>query len=146
MAPSVNDPLGLLSDFEPAPGRTGRLVSLPALERKGYGPVSRLPVSLRIKDGKALLGKPLQFEERGAELKIEGGFELGLHPDLSKLRPGAGGAVAYWGVRDAGSELQRLLALGARELDREAFAEWRKRPPLKPVTLGALIPQGEPRT
>jgi aconitate hydratase len=48
MAPIVNDPLGLLSDFEPAPGRTGRLVSLPALERRGYGPVSRLPVSLRI--------------------------------------------------------------------------------------------------
>jgi aconitate hydratase len=42
------DPLGLHSSFEPSPGVTGRLVSLPLLERKGFGPVSRLPVSLRI--------------------------------------------------------------------------------------------------
>jgi aconitate hydratase len=34
--------------FEIAAGRTGRLVSLPALEEEGFGPVSRLPVSLRI--------------------------------------------------------------------------------------------------
>jgi aconitate hydratase len=44
----MHDPLGALAPFEPAPGRTARLVSLPALERKGFGPVSRLPVSLRI--------------------------------------------------------------------------------------------------
>ncbi|HSN91847.1 MAG TPA: aconitase family protein, partial [Anaeromyxobacteraceae bacterium] len=44
----MHDPLGAVAPFEPAPGRTGRLVSLPALERKGFGPVSRLPVSLRI--------------------------------------------------------------------------------------------------
>ncbi|HEY6098931.1 MAG TPA: aconitase family protein, partial [Anaeromyxobacter sp.] len=44
----MNDPLGALSIFEPAPGRTARLVSLPALEGKGYGALSRLPVSLRI--------------------------------------------------------------------------------------------------
>jgi aconitate hydratase len=42
------DPLGILRSFEIAPGRTGQLVSLPALEQKGFGPVSRLPVSLRI--------------------------------------------------------------------------------------------------
>jgi aconitate hydratase len=42
------DPLGATRTFEIAPGRTGRLVSLPALEEKGFGPVSRLPVSLRI--------------------------------------------------------------------------------------------------
>lgn len=46
-----------------------------------------------------------------------GGFELGLQPDLAVLRPGAGGAVAYWGVRDAGAAFQRLLELGARELE-----------------------------
>lgn len=44
-----------------------------------------------------------------------GGFELGLDPDVSKLRPGAGGAVAYWGVPDARAAFQRLLELGARE-------------------------------
>ncbi len=44
----MNDPLGAIASLELAPGRTGRLVSLPALERKGFGPISRLPVSLRI--------------------------------------------------------------------------------------------------
>jgi aconitate hydratase len=44
----MTDPLGAVTQFEISPGRTGRLVSLPALERKGFGPVSRLPVSLRI--------------------------------------------------------------------------------------------------
>src|SRR5512138_473907 len=42
------DPLGAVRSFEISPGRTGRLVSLPALEERGFGPVSRLPVSLRI--------------------------------------------------------------------------------------------------
>jgi aconitate hydratase len=44
----MRDPLGALAPFEPSPGEEGRLVSLPALERRGFGPVSRLPVSLRI--------------------------------------------------------------------------------------------------
>ena len=43
----MNDPLGLVIPF-PISARTGRLVSLPELERRGFGPVSRLPVSLRI--------------------------------------------------------------------------------------------------
>src|SRR4051794_17380943 len=42
------DPLGALRSFEISPGRTGRLVSLPALEEQGFGAISRLPVSLRI--------------------------------------------------------------------------------------------------
>ncbi len=44
----MSDPLGVAASFEISPGRSGALVSLPALEAKGYGPVSRLPVSLRI--------------------------------------------------------------------------------------------------
>jgi aconitate hydratase len=44
----MNDPLGLVAPYPIAPGRQGRLVSLPELERRGFGPVSRLPVSLRI--------------------------------------------------------------------------------------------------
>jgi predicted enzyme related to lactoylglutathione lyase len=41
-----------------------------------------------------------------------GGFELGLVPDGA---PGAGGAVAYWGVDDIEAEVKRILALGASE-------------------------------
>ena len=44
----MTDPLRLVTPFPIAPGRTGRLVSLPELERRGFGPVSRLPVRLRI--------------------------------------------------------------------------------------------------
>ncbi len=40
----MNDPLGLVTSFSISPGRPGRLVSLPELERRGFGPVSRLPV------------------------------------------------------------------------------------------------------
>jgi aconitate hydratase len=43
----MHDPLGAVVPFD-AGGSPGRLVSLPELERRGYGPVSRLPVSLRI--------------------------------------------------------------------------------------------------
>ena len=43
-----------------------------------------------------------------------GGFELGLDPDTSNVKPG-NNAVAYWGVSDAKAAYARLLALGARE-------------------------------
>lgn len=42
-----------------------------------------------------------------------GGFELGLDPDTSKARPGAGGTVAYWGVQSAEQAWARLMELGA---------------------------------
>ena len=42
-----------------------------------------------------------------------GGFELGLHPDASKAT-GAGGAYAYWGVKDCKAAYQHLLDLGAK--------------------------------
>ncbi len=42
------DPLGATRTFEISPGRRGQLVSLPALEERGFGPISRLPASLRI--------------------------------------------------------------------------------------------------
>ena len=44
----MGDPFGVVETFERGGGRTGKLYSLPALERKGLGAVSRLPVSLRI--------------------------------------------------------------------------------------------------
>jgi len=44
----VTDPLGVLATFRYGAGREGRFHSLPALEGKGLGRISRLPVSLRI--------------------------------------------------------------------------------------------------
>ncbi len=44
----MNDHFGCKTPFEPAPGTRGWLYSLPALERRGLGAISRLPVSLRI--------------------------------------------------------------------------------------------------
>jgi len=42
------DLLGARTTFDPGGGRSGQLVSLRELERRGFGPISRLPVSLRI--------------------------------------------------------------------------------------------------
>jgi predicted enzyme related to lactoylglutathione lyase len=42
-----------------------------------------------------------------------GGFELGLDADTSRVRPGAGGGLAYWTVADADAVLGRLVELGA---------------------------------
>jgi aconitate hydratase len=39
---------GSLQAFRTPSGRTGRLYSLPALEKAGLGPISRLPISIRI--------------------------------------------------------------------------------------------------
>jgi aconitate hydratase len=44
----MDDLLAARLDFDPGGGRRGRLVSLPELERRGLGPISRLPVSLRV--------------------------------------------------------------------------------------------------
>ena len=41
-----------------------------------------------------------------------GGFELGLDPDVTKQRPGAGGAVAYWGVADLRAAVAGWAAQG----------------------------------
>jgi catechol 2,3-dioxygenase-like lactoylglutathione lyase family enzyme len=43
-----------------------------------------------------------------------GGFELGLVPDAT---PGVAGAQPLWGVQNIEEEFQRLLKLGAVELD-----------------------------
>ncbi len=44
----THDPFNTLKEFDPGTGKQGTLYSLPALEQAGLGPVSRLPVSLRI--------------------------------------------------------------------------------------------------
>ncbi|HSJ05175.1 MAG TPA: VOC family protein [Longimicrobiales bacterium] len=51
-----------------------------------------------------------------------GGFELGLDPDTTAVRPGGGGGLAYWGVADADSALARLLELGAAVVEPVADA------------------------
>ena len=44
----TNDPFHTLKTFPAGPGKTGLFHSLPALEEQGIGPISRLPVSIRI--------------------------------------------------------------------------------------------------
>src|SRR5438477_2102498 len=45
---SLNNPLDTLQQFDLGNGQQGAFYSLPALERAGVGPVSRLPVSIRL--------------------------------------------------------------------------------------------------
>jgi aconitate hydratase len=44
----TNDPFHTLQKFDAGGGRTGYFHSLPELEKQGVGPISRLPVSIRI--------------------------------------------------------------------------------------------------
>ncbi len=41
-----------------------------------------------------------------------GGFELGLDPDTSEQKPGAGGSVTYWGVTSMDETIKSLVANG----------------------------------
>jgi predicted enzyme related to lactoylglutathione lyase len=45
------------------------------------------------------------------------GQELGLDPDVSTVRPGRGGAAAYWRVDSIADSWQHLLALGASAIE-----------------------------
>lgn len=62
-----------------------------------------------------VLGFPPYFDEPFYVGFNVGGFELGLNPDTSVSKPGAGSPLAYWGVEDASHAVARLLDLGARE-------------------------------
>ncbi len=42
-----------------------------------------------------------------------GGYELGLHPDMSAGQPGPGGSVAYWRVREIEAAVAHFVATGA---------------------------------
>src|SRR5262245_37014507 len=44
----LSNPFGALQTFDYGGGKTGRFYSLPELERHDVGPISRLPVSIRI--------------------------------------------------------------------------------------------------
>src|SRR5208282_129354 len=43
-----HNPFNALQQFDPGNGKQGQFYSLPALEKTGIGPVSRLPVSIRL--------------------------------------------------------------------------------------------------
>lgn len=45
------------------------------------------------------------------------GDELGLDPDLSTVKNGPGGAVAYWGVADITAAHAHLVACGATSVE-----------------------------
>jgi predicted enzyme related to lactoylglutathione lyase len=64
-----------------------------------------------------LLGVQPYFDEPFYVGFDVGGFELGLNPDTSHVRPGPGGGVIYWGVTDADSAFARLMELGARPVE-----------------------------
>ena len=64
-----------------------------------------------------VIGKPPYFDEPFYVGFDVGGYELGLNPDTSSVRPGAGGVVVYWGVSNADSAHARLLELGAHEVE-----------------------------
>ena len=42
-----------------------------------------------------------------------GGYELGLHPDLSESQPGPGGSVAYWRVSAIEPAVDHFVRTGA---------------------------------
>lgn len=62
-----------------------------------------------------LLGTKPYFDEPFYVGFNIGGFELGLNPDASKVAPGPGGVVAYWGVTNAETAFQHALRHGAGE-------------------------------
>jgi len=59
-----------------------------------------------------VLGIPPYFDEPFYVGFNVGGFELGLHPDMSGVTMGTN-VVAYWGVSDARGSHRRLIDLGA---------------------------------
>jgi predicted enzyme related to lactoylglutathione lyase len=64
-----------------------------------------------------LLGIQPYFDEPFYVRFDVGGYELGLNPDTSNVKPGVGGAVVYWGVEDADSAFGRILELGAGQVE-----------------------------
>jgi predicted enzyme related to lactoylglutathione lyase len=61
----------------------------------------------------AVLGIAPYFDEPFYVGFNVGGFELGLDPDTSEVKPAAAGALVYWGVESAERAWARLLELGA---------------------------------
>jgi predicted enzyme related to lactoylglutathione lyase len=64
----------------------------------------------------AALGREPYFDEPFYVGYLIDGQELGLDPDLSAVRPGPGGAVAYWQVGEITASWQRFTALGGQSI------------------------------
>lgn len=61
-----------------------------------------------------ILGKPPYFDQPFYVGFNVGGFELGLHPNMSGIKKGNNVGV-YWGVPNAREAFKRLLELGAQK-------------------------------
>jgi predicted enzyme related to lactoylglutathione lyase len=65
----------------------------------------------------ALLGRAPYFDEPfyvGFEVD---GQELGLDPDVAVLKPGPGGAIAYWRVDDVAASYELAVASGGKPVE-----------------------------
>jgi predicted enzyme related to lactoylglutathione lyase len=65
----------------------------------------------------AALGRTPYFDQPFYAGYDVDGQELGLHPDVSKIKPGPGGAIAYWKVDDIAASWDHLLALGGGAIE-----------------------------
>ncbi len=63
---------------------------------------------------KALGGTPYYDQPYYVGFNV-GGYELGLNPSVKNVSPQSEGVVAYWGVEDIEAEVERLVAIGAKE-------------------------------
>lgn len=65
----------------------------------------------------AALGRPPYFDEPFYVGYDVDGQELGLHPDVSRQKPGPGGAVAYWKVDEISASWDLLEGLGGQAVE-----------------------------
>lgn len=65
-----------------------------------------------------VLGTPPYFDQPFYVGFNVAGFELGLLPPEPGAAMGPGGTVAYWGVEDVPAAFERLLGLGAAEVEK----------------------------
>ncbi len=65
----------------------------------------------------ALLGRAPYFDQPYYVGYDVGGYELGLDPDVSHAKPGAGGTHAYWRVGEIGAAWQHALSTGAEPIE-----------------------------
>jgi predicted enzyme related to lactoylglutathione lyase len=65
----------------------------------------------------ALLGRAPYFDQPYYVGFDVGGYELGLDPDVSHAKPGAGGTHAYWRVGDISAAWVHALSSGAEPIE-----------------------------
>ena len=76
--------------------------------------IYHVPDLKRAREGySAALGVKPYFDEPFYVGFNIGGFELGLDPDIKGVKPGAGGAVPYWGVANVEKAVEQFIRAGA---------------------------------